>query len=515
MSKIIKKVLVVGGGTAGWITAGLIAATHKSIKGNTIEVELVESPNISPVGVGEGTWPTMRNTLIKLGISETEFMRCCDASFKQASKFVGWLDGSDAYYHPFTIPAKYIDSNLASRWQDIRNKISFADAFSAQANICELGLAPKQIATPEYAGVLNYGYHLDSLKFSEVLKKHAQQALGVKFISDDVVGVNTFESGDIESVATKKNGVITADIFIDCTGFASRLIGEHFGAELIDVKNTLFADTALAVQVPYASPSENISSHTLSTALSSGWVWDIGLPTRRGVGYVYSSAHTSDLKAEAELAAYVKTLGASLDLMSPRKIAINSGYRATPWVRNCVAVGLSAGFVEPLEASSLVMVELAAKMISEELPATKGAMAPTAKKFNALFRYRWEKIIDFLKLHYVLSKRIDSDFWVDNRSSETIPESLRDLLEIWQHRSPWHEDFPQRDEIFSAASYQYVLYGMGFNTEVRSYLKTENEYSLLINTVNEMAALTAKLKGGLPLNRELLSKIETFGLNKI
>ncbi|MDO6421936.1 tryptophan halogenase family protein [Saccharophagus degradans] len=515
MSKIIKKVLVVGGGTAGWITAGLIAATHKSIKGNTIEVALVESPNIGPVGVGEGTWPTMRNTLIKLGISETEFMRCCDASFKQASKFVGWLDGSDAYYHPFTIPAKYIESNLASRWQDIRNKISFADAFSAQANICELGLAPKQIATPEYAGVLNYGYHLDSLKFSELLKKHAQQALGVKHILDDVVGVNALASGDIESVSTQANGVITADLFIDCTGFSSRLIGEHFGVGLIDVKNSLFVDSALAVQVPYPVTNENIASHTLSTALPAGWVWDIGLPTRRGVGYVYSSSHTSDANAEADLSAYAKTLGVSLDALSPRKIAINSGYRATPWVRNCVAVGLAAGFVEPLEASSLVMVELAAKLISEELPATHGVMAPTAKKFNALFRYRWEKIIDFLKLHYVLSKRTDSDFWVDNRSAETIPDSLQDLLDVWQYRSPWHDDFPQRDEIFSAASYQYVLYGMGFNTEVRPYLKTENDYALLINSVKEMAALTEKLKGGLPSNRELLSKIKTFGLNKI
>lgn len=511
----IKKVVIVGGGTSGWITAGLLAVEHQANQSETIEVVLVESPNVSPIGVGEGTWPTMRNTLSKLGVSETEFLRHCDASFKQASQFIGWVDGQDSYYHPFTLPAQYLDTNLAAFWPEFKHKITFSDAFTAQSVICDRGLAPKQIATPEYAAVLNYGYHLDSFKFSEFLKQHAIDKLGVTHISDDVVGVLPEEDGSIRAVSTKNNGALEGDLFVDCTGFASKLIGEHFESPLTDVKQVLFADTALAVQVPYGSPSDPIVSHTLSTAQSAGWIWDIGLPSRRGTGYVYSSAHISDSDAEAELAEYVSKLGSSLSDLHARKIPINSGYRKTPWVKNCIAVGLSAGFAEPLEASSLVLVELAAKFISEELPATKAGLGPAARKYNALYEYRWERIVDFLKLHYVLSKREDSEFWKDNRSLSTIPDSLQDFMEIWKYRSPWHDDFAHRDEIFSAASYQYVLYGMGFDPQLPLYKKTDQKIAMLLHSIKEVSATTGKMVAGLPTNRELLEKVKTFGLQKI
>lgn len=516
MNTQIRKIIVLGGGTAGWITAGIIAAEHSSTSGDGVEITLIESPSLGPIGVGEGTWPTLRNTLIRLGISETDFIRTCDASFKQASKFAGWMNGqvNDSYYHPFSLPQKYMEHNLCVSWQSYRQKIPFAKALGFQADICDRGLAPKQLVTPEYAGIANYGYHLDSLKFSEMLKTHAVSNLGVRLISDDVVGCIPHENGDIRAVSTIKSGLLEADLFIDCSGFKSILLGGHYGIPNNSTKDILFADKAIALQVPYESEVSPIASYTLSTAKRAGWIWDIGLPTRRGVGYVYSSAHSSQEDAENELTEYVSASGRASEL-SIRNIDINSGYKSVAWHKNCVAVGLSAGFVEPLEASSLVMVELAAKALSENFPATRQMMNHVAHKFNEVFRYRWERIIDFLKLHYVLSKRTDSDFWIDNRREVSIPLSLQGLLECWRYRSPWHCDFVHRDEIFSAASYQYVLYGMEFETLKAPNVQMMENDRLLVDVMKDVASGVNKILPSLPTNRDLLQKIKKHGFQRI
>ena len=172
----------------------------------------------------------------------------------------------------------------------------------------------------------------------------------------------------------------------------------------------------------YASQDSAIASQTISTAQAGGWIWDIGLPTRRGTGYVYSSAHISDEKAQAALRAYLIKSGAPKEISEPRKLSFNPGYRKQFWVRNCVAIGQSAGFIEPLEASALAMVELSVVMLSDDMPATRDAMEMIAQRFNDAFTYRWERVIDFLKLHYVLSQRTDSDYWHDNRQAESIPQ---------------------------------------------------------------------------------------------
>ena len=189
----------------------------------------------------------------------------------------------------------------------------------------------------------------------------------------------------------------------------------------------------MALQVPYAAADSSIASHTLSTAQDAGWIWDIGLPSRRGVGHVYSSAHTNDEAAERSLLAYVqRTSGAGFEMAgTPRKIDLKPGYREKFWHRNCVAVGISGGFIEPLEASALALIEMSARMIADDLPATREVMNVVARRFNERFTYRWSRIIDFLKLHYLLSKREDSDFWIDKRRVETIPLRLQEQLALW------------------------------------------------------------------------------------
>ena len=224
-------------------------------------------------------------------------------------------------------------------------------------------------------------------------------------------------------------------------------------------------------------------------------------------------ASTTDEDAERYLRNYIeRTSSVTTDSFEPRKIGFRPGHREKFWHRNCVAVGMSAGFLEPLEASALVLVELAAKMISEELPANRGVMDIVAKRYNEKFLYRWDRIIDFLKLHYVLSKRSDSEYWKDNRRDESIPESLRELLELWQYHVPGQRDFPQNEEVFSAASYQYVLYGMGFETHARAGSRQSENAKKAQQLFVENIKKANQIVANLPDNRTLLTEIGQQGL---
>lgn len=516
----LKSVVIVGGGTAGWIVAGTLAAKHLSNSPNGTQITLIESPDIQPIGVGEGTWPTMRGTLRRMGISETDFINVCDVSFKQGAKFAQWVDGteSDYYYHPLVLPRGFTKGNLAPFWQASSFDKSFSQAVCHQESLCEIGLAPKTITTPEYEAVANYAYHLDSAKFSDFLKRHCIDRFGVKYISDNVIAVNEStneDSQDIASVSTANYGEIDGDLFIDCTGFKSLLLGTHYEVPFVDKSDVLFVDTALAVQTPYANEQAPIASHTISTGQKAGWIWDIGLQSRKGVGYVYSSDHTSEDEATADLISYInRDQELEAQDLNIRKIPIRSGHREIFWKNNCVAVGLSAGFLEPLEASALVLVELSAQMIADQLPKNRLVMDVIAKRFNQSFLYRWDRIVDFLKLHYILSRRKEK-FWSDNRNPDTIPESLLELLELWQYQHPWNYDFTDQCEVFPAASYQYVLYGMGFKTHMQEQSFSKSEITFAERQFNDNLKFIEKLTTMLPQNRDLLNKVRKYGFQKI
>lgn len=517
MNKPLKKIVIVGGGSAGWLTAGIIAAEHATSENFGLEITLVESATVAPIGVGEGTWPSMRSTLKKMGISETEFLIECDASFKQGSKFTNWMTNTNEhYYHPFTMPNGFNDINLAPYWQPFSDKISFADAVCEQSNLGTHNLAPKQITTAEYSFAVNYGYHLDAGKFGQFLQKHCTIKLGVKHVIDHVIKINASTTGDIESITTAQNGDIAGDLFIDCTGTASILLAKHYKIPFISKKHILFNDSALAVHVPYESEECPIASFTSSTAQTSGWIWDIGIPSRRGVGYTYSSAHISDTRAEEELRNHIIPLMGkkSADAAMIRKIGLNPGHREKFWHKNCVAVGMAAGFIEPLEASALALIELSAKMISEQLPVNRQTMDIVAKRFNEKFLHRWENIVDFLKLHYVLSKRTDSDYWCDNRNETQLPEKLQEQLALWQYQTPYKYDAIHTEEMFPPASFQFVLYGMGFMTQT-PHKKRIDQSSKAESLFNDNVQKTKQLLSSLPTNRELINKIKKYGLPKL
>jgi tryptophan halogenase len=514
MTQRIQSIVIVGGGTAGWLTAGLIAARHQGRMQAGFSVTLVESPTVPIIGVGEGTWPTLRSSLQKMGVSETEFFRECNASFKQGARFAGWTTGAadDGYYHPLMLPQGFTQVNLAPHWLGNGSGRTFCETVCPQGQLCDDGLAPKMITTPEYEAVANYAYHLDAGKFAGFLQRHCTAKLGVRHVLADVTNVNQAQDGDIRSIETRQSGEIAGDLFVDCTGFAALLLGKTLGVGFRDCSDVLFCDAALALQVPYETPDAPMASHTISTAQAAGWIWDIVLPTRRGTGYVYSTRHCSDDQAHQTLMRYVGPQHAHL---TPRRIAIRAGHRETFWKHNCVAVGLAAGFLEPLESSAIVLIELSAKLIAEQLPANREVMDIVAARFNDVGHYRWGRIIDFLKLHYVLTQRTDSVFWRDNVDPATIPERLKNLLLLWKYQSPWFfDEFDRLEEVFPAASYQYVLYGMGFRTEVAREDNAATE-SLAARLVRENVAVTRRMRAELPKNRDLMRKIFEYGLQTL
>lgn len=509
-SDSIRRIVIVGGGTAGWLTAAVLSADMPNGVREDRQVTLIESPDIPTVGVGEGTWPSMMGTLRRVGISEKVFIEKCHVSLKQGSRFCGWSEGKGEYYdHPFSEPVDYGRMNLAEHWLFSDKRTPFAYAVSPQPYVCDKRLAPKQKETPEYAYNLNYGYHLDAGEFSELLKDHCVNNLGVTYRPDEVIAIESKSNGDLGALALKSGNRLEGDLFIDCTGLSSLLLGKHYRTPWVSYKSFLFNDTALAIQVPYVNSDSPIASQTLSTAFSGGWIWDIGLSNRRGVGVVYSSDYVAEGMARSALADYLEATGSPITLKDkePRMIQFEPGRRSKFWKNNCVAIGLSSGFVEPLEATALVLVEQSAHYLREQIPNTRKEMDIVANRFNERFSSHWDNIVEFLKLHYVLSKREDSAYWRDHRSAQSMPKRLSDSLVLWRTRAPWVCDSRWSTELFSSASYQYVLYGMcpdwtqpvALEPRVRSTASRANEALAKKNKETEQY-----LKN-LPSNRKLVT----------
>jgi len=519
MNRPIKQVLIVGGGTAGWLCAGILARQLGGEGPDTVQITLVESPDIPILGVGEGTWPTMRNTLRQLGVDEGAFMRECDATFKQGSEFVNWseppVNGSkQSYYHPLSaVFHSAYEFNLAPYWLagDAGANVTYDKAVASQTHICRLGLAPKKITTPAYEALQNYSYHLNANKFAAFLTRHCVEKLGVRHVVANVKQVLQDEQGFLTAVTTDHGNEarLDADFFVDCSGARAVLLEGALAIRWHGLDNTILNDTALAMQVPYEHDDCAIATHTIATAHEAGWSWDIGLHNRRGVGYVYSSAHSSDDRAEQVLRDYIGPMAAALEV---RKLKLKLGYRERFWEKNCVALGMSAAFIEPLEASAIFLVEAGAHMLAEQFPCSRAAMPYVAAQYNQTFRLRWDKTVDFVKLHYCLSKRRDTDYWRDNCESATIPPSLQAKLNHWQHHLPSKHDFDYAFEPFVLDSYLFVLYGMGFRTNIADRGVAATRRAEARRRFADIAKQSHMLARELPSQRELVDKVYQYGM---
>jgi flavin-dependent dehydrogenase len=508
---MMKRVIIVGGGTAGWLSAGYLAKRLGADLPGGVAITLVESKEIGILGVGEGTFPTIRKTLATIGVDEAEMIRRCGATFKQGAKFVHWrhtpgTGRHDHYLHSFQSAEDRGGLDLLPYWLlGLAGDENWDEVNTPQKKAADAHRAPKLPIHPDYVAPLNYAFHFDAVTLAQLLRDQGI-ANGVTHLIDTVEEVLTGDEG-IAGVRTAANGVLTGDLYIDCTGFRAELIGKALGSPYRSCRDVLFCDTALAIQVPYASDDAPIASYTISTAQEAGWIWDIGLDQRRGIGHVYSSSHTDDSRAEAVLRNYV---GPAAERLDTRKIRFEGGYRETNWVKNCVAIGLSSGFFEPLEATGIVFAEVAAAMVANLFP-WAGDFETSARQFNHIMRRRYERTLDFIKLHYSISQRRDSDFWRDNVDPSTSRDSLHELLDRWRFRPPNEMDIDTNIDIFTEPSWQYVLYGMGWKTDLSAkagVYRYHDDARAAFADVQRQADYAIRT---LPSNRELVQYAQTAG----
>lgn len=507
----LQSILVVGGGAAGWLVACYLARHLNAAVPGSIRVELVEAPGIGLLGVGEATFPSIRGTLAAIGLDERQLLVGANATFKQGIRYDHWVrppgsEGAARFFHPFSQPSQRRGGlELLPYWLlgGAPAGVPLAEAVTMQSRLVAQGRGPKRLSDPGYQGPMNYAYHFDAARFAAVLAEHGQK-LGVKRYEATVKQVSMDGRGAIASVVTDELGELTADLYVDCTGLRSRLIGEAMQSPFRSRSDVLFADRAVAMQVPYPSADTPIASCTIATAQEAGWIWDIGLQQRRGVGYVYSSKHTDATRAEQVIRQH---LGMAADELDPLHIKFETGYRPEHWRANCVGIGLAAGFVEPLESTGIALVELGTYLLTHLLPMRGDDMARAAKQFNTMMCARYERVLDFIKMHYCLSKRRDSAFWIDNTDRASIPETLQDRLAAWRYRPPHRLDFVTDLEMFLPASWQYVLYGMEFQTELESMHVC---YPRMDDAREEFAAIqqvSVQAMNDLPAHRALVEQM--------
>ncbi|QYJ91541.1 tryptophan halogenase family protein [Shewanella halotolerans] len=490
----ILSIAIVGGGASGWLAANHLGLALKG-RSPKVSITLIESPDVPTIGVGEGTVPMIRKSLQAFGIEETALFRRCDASFKQSIKFINWrhrTPGSEMsdFHHLFDPPSPF-GVDLSDFWLDGlakgENPMGFDEALSPQSFSCEAQKAPKTLASAPYQGAHAYAYHFDAAKFAELLRENAMERFGVEHIQDHLLEVETgrLRTDSVETdmltegneskndkkivaLHLREGGRRCFDFYLDCSGFSGLLMEKALGVEFISLADKLWMNKALVTQVASA-PDAPLPPYTQASAHQAGWIWDIALPKRRGVGLVYCDRYLSDDEARQKLKRYLGD-----ELLSAgefRSLTMRVGHLQKFWQGNCVALGLAQGFLEPLEATSILLTDFAASLLARKFPTDSETLPVLEARFNRIVGHAWQAVIDFVALHYQLSDRSDSAFWRDYRthlSAQPTSEELPRRLALWQHFTPHPDDFFSQFEVFGVDNYLYLLYGMGFSTQPKA-----------------------------------------------
>lgn len=456
MSQTNKKILIVGGGTAGWMAANLMVSCWKPLG---IEIGLLESPDIGIIGVGEGSTPQLKSFFDFLKIPESEWMPACNATYKTGIRFNDWSTkpGYNSYFHPFdseldvhTQPAFFYNCDVRRKAVDV---YAHPDRFYVNAALAKQKLGPHP--HDNFPFKIGYGYHFDSGLLGQFLRDKAK-AQGVNHYQAKVVEVKQHSSGDIASVHSDKGEVFAADFFVDCSGFIGLLIQKALQVPFKKFADNLFNDSAVAM--PSAQVDE-IEPQTISTALKYGWAWEIPLTNRKGNGYVYSSAFCSADQAETELRTKLGLLDSDVQA---RHLKMNVGRVEKHWEKNCLAVGLSQGFIEPLEATALHIVQetLQGFIDAWELGEFTNA---NQDKFNTRINSRFEGVRDYIVAHYICNSRNDTDYWRANRQHQNLSDNLRAVMQTWINGGNLSEIIIQRemDRYYQPMSWYALLSGYG------------------------------------------------------
>jgi 2-polyprenyl-6-methoxyphenol hydroxylase-like FAD-dependent oxidoreductase len=420
----VRSVVIVGGGTAGWMTALTLA---RSLIERGVEITLLESPMVGIIGVGEGSTPWLRGFFDSLGIEEAEWMPACHATYKCGIAFEGWSTrpGFERYFHPFAsmldnLTMKQFVHNVEARVNGARVE-AHPDRFFIAARLAAQRRAPK--APDSFPFDIWHGYHFDAVLLGQFLHQKAL-ARGVRYKSCHVTHANLDSSGAIASVSTEEGETIAADFFVDCTGFAALLIDKALHTPYVSFGNNLFNDAAVALPTPLG---DSIPSETVSIAMRHGWAWRIPLTNRFGNGYVYSSPFCSAEEAETELRRELGLLEADV---AARHLKMKIGRVTRHWNRNCLAVGLSQGFIEPLEATALLFIQQTAAQFVEFLE--QGDVSAAAQeRFNARVNEHFEGTRDYIVTHYKTNTRQDTEYWRANAANLNLSDDLKQLYSLW------------------------------------------------------------------------------------
>ena len=417
-------IVVLGGGSAGWITACLL---HKEWGDRGGKVTLVESPAIGIIGVGEGSTPQLKAFFGHLGIDESDWMNACDATFKLGIRFTGWSEepGFESYFHPFPGPVDLHTEAGFTRNCALRRRggdvPAHPDDWFLATNLAEQSKAPHAAASFPFPP--SYGYHFDAHKLGGFLREWAI-ARGVVHRSLKVDDIEVAEDGHIVALCCEGGERLEGDFFVDCSGFASIIAQQKLGARFISFDENLFNDRAVVMPTPHREP---MHPQTDAIAMSAGWRWSIPLTTRVGNGYVYSSHHISDEDAEAELRAAIGTLECDTEA---RLLRMKVGRVEDSWTRNCLATGLSQGFIEPLEATALHIVIYTALDFIKAYEAG-GFTAQHRETFNKRIAQRYDGIRDYIVAHYRMNRRSDTAYWRENAANHALPEGLKSMMTAW------------------------------------------------------------------------------------
>ena len=489
----IRKVLIVGGGTAGWMTAAALS----KVLGRQVEVTLVESEQIGTVGVGEATIPPILTFNAMLGIDERDFMRATKATFKLGIEFRGWTDPGDRYIHPFGTFGLDIEAiKFHQIWLKFRDQVGPIETFNLAAVAALTGRMA--LPDPDPAKVLSslkYAFHFDAGLYARYLRRFSE-ARGATRVEGKVADVTLRgEDGFIQSVTLDDGRVLEADLFIDCTGFRALLIGEALGGTYHDWSHWLPNDRAVAL--PCATGGDGMTPYTRATAQKAGWTWRIPLQHRTGNGYVYSSAHIGDDEALA-------TLMAGLDgpaQAEPNFLRFTAGRRDRAWIKNCVAIGLSSGFLEPLESTSIHLIQAGITKLLSLFP-DQSFNPLEIDQYNRLTAQQVDLVRDFIILHYKATARADTPYWDYVRTME-IPESLKRKIDLFAGRGRL---FQSDYDLFAEPSWIAVLLGQGIVPRQYDALVDSLPEGDIVQRLKRMSALIAQTAAALPSHQAFIAR---------
>lgn len=462
----IKDIVIVGGGTSGWMTAAMLIKLFKA----QLNITLIESESIGTIGVGEATIPPLQIFNSVLGINEADFIKQTQASFKLGIQFENWGKDKDSYMHAFGNIGKDIGyTQFHHYWlkSSPQNAHSFWDYSLNYQAAAENKFAPIDTIKGSPLAGITHAYHFDASLYAQMLRQYSEN-LSVKRLEGFISSVQLKQEGDIRSVTLKDGQVINGDLFIDCSGFAALLIAQQLNVGYENWQHWLPCDSAYAVP---CERSEPLVPYTRSIAHKAGWQWRIPLQHRTGNGLVYSSQHITDDEAKSLL---LNNLDGK-PLAEPKKISFTTGRREKQWHKNCVAIGLSSGFLEPLESTSLHLVQSAIIRLTKFFP-HQGIQQSSVDEYNRQSKLEFEQIRDFIILHYHVNQRSSSsnktDLWQQCRDMP-IPASLQQKIDCFRTTGTVTR---YQDELFTEAAWIQVLLGQGV---------TPKDYNPLANNINQ------------------------------